>query len=76
MQVFRGPGGSLARALARYETDHPEAWQGSVEVAESTVASLTPDALRALTTDDLSVLQRLRDRIARALEDRERLLGL
>ncbi len=40
MQIFRGPGGSLARALARYEAEHPEAWQGSIEAAESTVASL------------------------------------
>jgi len=35
MQVFRGPDGSLARALARYETEHPDAWQGSVGVAEA-----------------------------------------
>jgi hypothetical protein len=75
LATFRSPGGTLARALARYETEHPEAWQGSIESAEGTLAAFTPDRLRGLTADDLATLQRLRDRVDQLLVDRDRLLA-
>jgi hypothetical protein len=74
LAVFRAEGGTLARALARYETEHPEAWQGSIEGAETTLAAFTPDLLRGLRPEDIQTLERLRDRVMRVLQDRDRLI--
>jgi hypothetical protein len=75
MAVFRAPGGTLAQALARFEVEHPQAWQGSIELAQVTLAALTPDTLRNLQQSDVATLNALRARIEQVLEDRERLLG-
>lgn len=75
LAAFRAPGGTLARALARYESEHPEDWKPIVEQARGVLASLSPDTLRSLAVDDISALIELQNRIARVLEDRSRLLG-
>jgi hypothetical protein len=75
LAIFRSPEGTLTRALSRYETEHQEAWQGPIANAETTLASLTPDSLRALSEQDIHVLEELRNRIELVLQDRARLLG-
>lgn len=75
MAVFRAPNGSLTRALARYEADHPEDWQPTITKAESMLGSLSPDSLRGLREEEIRILESLRERIDRVLQDRSRLLG-
>ncbi|TAJ94085.1 MAG: hypothetical protein EPO31_07885 [Gammaproteobacteria bacterium] len=73
LAVFRSKEGSLARALARYQLDHPADWFPTITAATTAVSSLTPDMLRQLDQDSLSALIELRDRINLALQDREKL---
>jgi hypothetical protein len=75
MAVFRAEDGTLTRALARFEAEHPEDWKPIINQAEAILASLSPDTLRALTADDLTALENLHQRITRVREDRQRLIG-
>lgn len=75
MAVFRSQGGTLTRALARYETEHPEDWKPIILQAQTVLASLAPDTLRALVAEDLATLNALKDRIELVLDDRRRLTG-
>ncbi|HSU60328.1 MAG TPA: hypothetical protein VLI55_13515 [Bryobacteraceae bacterium] len=74
MSVFRSPGGTVERALARYEVDHPADWYPKVLAAASAVRSLTPDMLRSLDCPTLDGLQELKAKIEQALKDRDSLL--
>ena len=73
MNVLRLPDGTLSRALARYEVDHPEDWYPKVLVATGAIKSLTPDMLRELNDETLRSLGELKQRIEQALRDRESL---
>jgi hypothetical protein len=75
MAVFRSSGGNLARALARYEAEHPEDWKPIILQAQTVLASLSADALRSLATEDIEVLNNLKQRVERVLDDRNRLIG-
>ena len=75
LNVFRAEGGTLIRALARYEAEHPEDWHPAINTAELVLASLTPDALRKLTDEDVKILEILSSRIKQVLKDRKKLLG-
>ena len=75
LDVFKSTNGTLAKALARFEVDHPEDWQPALSKAESVLASLTPDKLRALQENEVGFLTKLRDRLSRVLTDREKLLN-
>lgn len=75
MSVFRQPGATLTKALARYEAEHPEDWRPIIIEAQGVLASLPPDTLRRLTEDELTALTNLKDRIVRVLDDRSRLIG-
>lgn len=70
---FRSENGSLTRALARYEADHPEDWQPVVVKAESVLSNLSPDILRGFTPLEIQNLERLVFRIQSVLSDREKL---
>jgi hypothetical protein len=69
MSVFRSAGGTLGRAIARYQADHPQEWIPAVSNAQSVLTSLTADNIRALTADDLTALNGLKQRVERVLED-------
>lgn len=71
--VFRGKEGSLARALAKYDVDHPLDWHPQVTTALGAVKSLTPDTLRSLDTQSIELLETLRSAVEQALADREKL---
>lgn len=73
MSVFRGPEGTLTRALAKYEVEHPEDWRPVVTGAELVLAGLTPDTLRMFTTEDVSTLNKLSERITSVLSDHAKL---
>lgn len=75
MTVFRSEGGSMTRALARFEAEHPQEWLPAVSSAENVLASLSPDILRQLSDEELSTLGKLRSRVDQVLEDRKRLRG-
>src|SRR6266852_6458137 len=75
MTVFRAAGGTLTRALARFESEHPQEWLPAVSSAENVLASLSPDILRKLSEEELATLQKLRSRVDQVLEDRKRLRG-
>jgi hypothetical protein len=75
LNILRGSEGSLTRALARYEVDHPEDWYPKVVAAASAVKSLTPDMLRNMDETTIRNLEDLVARINQAMSDRNRLLS-
>lgn len=76
LNILRSPEGTLSRALARYEIDHPEDWYPKVLAATAAVRSLTPDMLRGMDDTTLQSLGELKTRIEQALHDRISLVGL
>lgn len=75
LNILRGPDGSLTRALARYEVDHPEDWYPKVVAAAGAIKSLTPDILRNMDTTTVDSLKDLADKINQALRDRQLLIN-
>lgn len=75
LSVLRGADGSISRALARYQVDHPEDWYPKVMAATAALKMLTPDMLREMDQPTLTSLNDLYNRIAQALKDRLQLLG-
>lgn len=75
LAVFRSPEGTLTRALSRYESEHQQAWQGSIGTAIATLASLTPDTLRSMSDPDIQLLDELKARLERVYGDRDRLVS-
>lgn len=74
LNVLRAPEGTLSRALARYEVDHPEDWFPKVMAAEAALKSLTPTMLRKMDETTLNSLKELEERIVQTLKDRLSLL--
>ena len=74
MAVFRSSGGSLTKAQARFEAEHPQEWLPAVLDAERILGALSPDILRSLTPEQLAAVQALRGRVNQVLLDRDRLL--
>ncbi len=75
MAIFRSAGGTLIMAVARFESEHPQEWLPALSSAESVLASLSPDVLRELSTEEIESLNRLRSRVEQVFEDRRRLRG-
>lgn len=73
--LFRSAEGSLTRALVQYESDHPEDWYPKVVAASTAVKQLTPETLRNLDAEATTILTELKNRIERALQDRDLLMG-
>ena len=73
MKIFKSTDGTLSRALARFEIDHPEDWFPKITAATSAIKSLTPEKLRGMDESTLSSLIELKQKIDQALEDRLRL---
>ncbi len=73
LTILRSAEGTLPRALARYEMDHPEDWYPKVIAANTAIKSLTPDMLRSMDGATLQALRDLQQRIQQALEDRDKL---
>lgn len=74
MAAFRAPDGSLTRARARFDSEHPEEWLPNIVSAEAVLASLTPDVITAMKEDELDKLVSLQARIQKVLSNREKLL--
>lgn len=75
LAVLRSHDGTLSRALARYEQDHPEDWYPKITAAASALKSLTPDMLRSMDEPTLECLIALKEQIEQSLEDRDKLSG-
>jgi len=75
LSVLRGPDGTMSRALARYQVDHPEDWYPKVMAASTALKILTPDMLRKMDEPTLTSLHDLKARIEQALKDRTQLMG-
>ena len=75
LNVLRGQDGTLSRALARYEVDHPEDWYPKMLAATNALKTLTPDMLRTMDETTLKALHGLKERIEQALKDRTQLMG-
>ena len=74
LAIFRGPNGTLTRALSRLEAEKQYDWQTAIGSAESTLATLSPDTLRSMKDDDISLLNNLYERVQKVLKDRSKLL--
>lgn len=75
LSVFRAEGGSLLKALSRYEADHPEEWHPKVLDALSAVRCLSSIQLRSLSDGEVKDLASLAALIEAQLRDRQTLLG-
>lgn len=75
LSVLRGPDGTISRALARYQIDHPEDWYPKVMAATAALKMLTPDMLRKMDESTLMSLNDLKGQIEQALKDRTQLMG-
>ena len=75
LAILRSPEGSLSRALARYEVDHPEEWIPKVNAALAALRTLTPDMLRNMEAVGTTTLNELKRRIEDTLKDREILVS-
>ncbi len=75
LAIFRGPNGTLTRALSRLEAEKQSDWQSAIGSAESTLATLSPDTLRSMTEEDVSLLDNLSERVQKVLEDRRKLIS-
>ena len=73
LNTLRTPEGTLSRALARYQVDHPEDWYPKILAAETALKALTADMLRAMDDATIDKLKELSRRISQALGDREKL---
>jgi hypothetical protein len=71
MAVFEAPNGTLVRALARYEAEHPEDWYPKILAALSAVKSLTPAMLRSMDVDSEKKLNDLSAAITLCISDRQ-----
>ena len=74
LDSLRAPEGTLSRALARYEVDHPEDWLPKIVAASGAVKSLTPEKLRGMDEAALKVVSQLQQNLERALADRTLLM--
>ena len=70
LNILRGPEGSLSRAIARYEVDHPEDWYPKIIAAISAINSLTPSIIRSMDVQTITTIQELEKCIAQLLKDR------
>lgn len=75
MATFRAADGSLTKALARFDAEHPDEWLPHITSAESVLSTLSADSLRAMKEDEIETLTKLRKRIDRVLNDRKKLKG-
>jgi hypothetical protein len=73
LNILRSTEGTLSRAQARYQIDHPEDWYPKILAAESVLKSLTPDMLRKMDNDTAVKLEELSRRISQVLGDRRKL---
>ena len=74
LNVLRSADGTLNRALARYELDHPEDWYPKITAATGALKTLTPQLLRSMDEVTLASLEELQAQIQQALDDRSKLL--
>ncbi|MFA5167311.1 MAG: ParB/Srx family N-terminal domain-containing protein [Candidatus Omnitrophota bacterium] len=75
MTVFCQKNGSLAKALARYEIDHPEEWKPCVKQAKDILTSISADSLKKMEISDLKLLNDLKETIQVLIDDRTKLVG-
>ncbi len=75
LNVLRSPEGTLSRALARYEIDHPADWYPKVVAAAAALKTLTPEMLRKMDAATVESLEQLKETISQAQRDRESLLA-
>ncbi len=75
LNILRSPDGTLSRALARYEVDHPEDWFPKITSAMGALKSLTPDMLRNMDASTIAALKDLAARVGQVLKDKELLMS-
>ena len=75
LSVLRSPEGTLSRALARYEVDHPQDWYPKIVAAAAALKTLTPDLLRKMDNATAESLQQLVETIIQAQKDRQSLMA-
>lgn len=73
MAVLKSENGTLTKALARYETEHPDEWLPLIRNAENVLATMSADTLKKLTAQELESLEKLRKRIETIIADRKKL---
>jgi len=73
LAVFREPNGSLLRARARYEADHPEDWHPTIVKSEAILANLSADVIKELSSEEIVSLTKLKQRIETVLTYRDKL---
>jgi hypothetical protein len=75
LSVFRSPNGTLLRARARYDADHPEDWHPTIIKAESILSNLSADTLKSMLPEEIASLAKLKLRIETVITDRDKLIN-
>lgn len=74
LSVLRSQGGTLSRALARYEVDHPQDWYPKITSAIGALRSLTPKTIKEMDDPTLEGLHTLASALTETLGNRDKLL--
>jgi len=75
LNILRAPDGTLSRALARYEIEHPQEWLPKISSAFTALKSLTPELIRAMSASEITALTELKLLIDSRIKDRQLLLS-
>jgi len=74
LTVFRSQNGTLLRARARYDADHPEDWLPTIANADSILTNLSAESIKLLNAEEIEALIKLKLRIETVLSYREKLI--
>jgi hypothetical protein len=75
MSILRSPSGTLTRALANYEVEHPQSWLPKIGSATKALRALSTEVVRTLPDDSLEKLEELRLQIESTIRDRRLLIS-
>lgn len=70
MSILRAPNGTLTRALANYEIEHPQSWLPKIASATKALRALSTEVVRTLPDDSLEKLEELKLQIENTIRDR------
>jgi hypothetical protein len=71
MSILRGSNGTLTRALANYEVEHPQSWLPKINSATKALRALSTELVRTLPVESIEKLEQLKLQIENTIRDRK-----
>ena len=75
MAILMTPSGTLTRALANYEVEHPQSWLPKISSATKALRALSTEVVRTLPDDSLGKLEELKLQVENTIRDRRLLIS-